>query len=112
MAGRKLKREVEVIDEVNEVVSEVDNEVSEVEEICVEDTEQKTEPIGLQVEPTVVEEAKATVTSNNGNVRIRANRKHHCFIGGTHYYLEKGQCYNVPMNVKEILNRAGILAPL
>ena len=77
-------------------------EVDTVEEITVE------EPKGLEVDTTPVsEEPKVT-----GNVRVRMKKDHSCFIGGEHYVLTAGQCYNVPANVKEILNRADLLAPL
>ena len=77
-------------------------EVDTAEEITVE------EPKGLEVDPTPVsEEPKVT-----GNVRVRMKKDHSCFIGGEHYVLTAGQCYNVPANVKEILNRADLLAPL
>ena len=102
MAVKKTNKEVEVKEEkvVVDTTETVEVEPNVKEEVAVE------------VEPEVVEKAKAVKTSNNGNVRIRALKNHHCFIGGEHYYLEAGQCYNVPANVKEILNRAGLLAPL
>ena len=77
-------------------------EVDTAEEITVEEHK------GLEVDTTPVsEEPKVT-----GNVRVRMKKDHSCFIGGEHYVLTAGQCYNVPANVKEILNRADLLAPL
>lgn len=37
---------------------------------------------------------------------------HNCYIGGTRYYLRKGVQTNVPQEVKDILNKAGLLMPL
>jgi len=45
-------------------------------------------------------------------VRIRMARDHRCTIAMKFYDLKKGQCYNVPTNVKRVLNNAGLLAPL
>lgn len=45
-------------------------------------------------------------------VRIRMVRDHRCNIAMKFYDLKKGQCYDVPDNVKQVLNRAGLLAPL
>lgn len=109
MAVKKSKK-TEVVVETPNV--EIDTEaVEEVVEEVIE-TEEKTSDFEVEVVPEVVEEAKPATTSSNGNVRIRMAKKHVCFIGGTRYFLEAGQCYNVPANVKDILNRAGLLSPL
>lgn len=90
-----------------------DTEVT-VEETVEVDVAEETK--GLEVTPEVadievdtkeVEEPKTT-----GNVRIRMLKDHRCYIGGEHYVLSKGQCYNVPVNVKDVLNNAGLLSPL
>lgn len=47
-----------------------------------------------------------------GNVRIRMREDHRCFIGGSRYNLIKGHTYDVPENVKTILDKRGLLAPL
>lgn len=91
----------------------------------------KKEEVNIEVTPEVKEEVTETKKSENkkadievdvkpledtvkvsGNVRIRMNADHRCYIGGEFYNLTKGQCYNVPQNVKDVLNRAGLLAPL
>lgn len=100
----EVKVEVTPTVEVEETV-EVAEEVTE--EVTVE-TEEIEENKGLEVDTTVVAEEPKV----KGNVRVRMNKDHQCFIGGEHYVLTAGQCYNVPANVKEILNRAGLLAPL
>ena len=107
MAVKKTtaNKEAEVKVEVTPTVEE--ETVESTEEVTVE-TEEIEENKGLEVDTTpVAEEPKV-----KGNVRIRMNKDHSCFIGGEHYVLTAGQCYNVPANVKEILNRAGLLAPL
>lgn len=113
MAVKKTsKKEVEVVETPT---VEVDTEVVEetIEETIEEVVETKKEnKVEVEVEPTVIDEALPTVTSSKGNVRIKMANRHHCFIGGVRYDLEAGQCYNVPINVKEILNRAGLLTPL
>lgn len=102
-ANKESEVKVEVTPEV-EITEEV---VEEFEEVTTE-TEEIKENKGLEVDPTpVADEPKV-----KGNVRIRMNKDHSCFIGGEHYVLTAGQCYNVPENVKNILNRAGLLAPL
>lgn len=45
-------------------------------------------------------------------VKIRMRVDHNCNIGTERYYFVKGKVYNVPENVKRILNQAGLLAPL
>ena len=108
MAVKKTtaNKEAEVKVEVTPIV-EVEETVESTEEVTVE-TEEIEENKGLEVDTTpIAEEPKV-----KGNVRIRMNKDHSCFIGGEHYVLTAGQCYNVPANVKEILNRAGLLAPL
>lgn len=48
----------------------------------------------------------------NPMVRIRMRVDHHCVIAMERYDLHAGKTYNVPSNVKEILNKNGFLAPL
>ena len=45
-------------------------------------------------------------------VKIKANKRHQCYIGGIGYFLEAGKQYNVPEEVKARLMKAGVLAPL
>lgn len=46
------------------------------------------------------------------SVKILPRVDHNCYIGGTRYYLRKGVQTNVPQEVKDILNKAGLLMPL
>ena len=55
--------------------------------------------------------AKATV-SNPKKVKIRMRANHKCVIAMQTYDLKAGKVYTVPVNVKNILNRAGLLSPL
>ena len=44
--------------------------------------------------------------------RIRMRVDHKCCVAMERYDLKAGKTYNVPENVKDILNKAGLLAPL
>lgn len=46
------------------------------------------------------------------NVKILPKCDHTCCIGGTRYFLKKGVQTNVPQEVKDILNKSGLLMPL
>lgn len=46
------------------------------------------------------------------DVRIKMGVTHSCIIGGERYYLEKDKYYNVPSNVKRILDSGNLLKPL
>ena len=80
------------------------------------------ENVAENVEETPIEEEKSDITFNADiPVKIPASEKlvrvatfdnHTCVIGGKRYTFIKGVCQNVPSNVKEILKRAGLLAPL
>lgn len=45
-------------------------------------------------------------------VKVMTNIDHTCSIGGVRYTFVKGICKNVPAQVKEILRKAGLLAPI
>ena len=90
-------------------------------DICLSDEvkiEEAPAPTIVEVEEPKKEEEVVEVTpiqkkeAPKGNVRVRLNKNHHCFIGGEYYNFTKGNCYLVPENVKCILNKAGLLAPL
>ena len=115
-----------------EVVEEVTVETSEAVEVAKTTAEEPVEePIVEEViedTPTVEIEApkevskKQSVTVDTESVsksdaleetkRIRMRVDHKCTIAMQRYDLKKGQCYNVPENVKRILDMAGLLAPL
>lgn len=54
----------------------------------------------------------ANVPVSEKLVRVATSNDHTCVIGGKRYSFVKGVCQNVPSNVKDILKRAGLLAPL
>lgn len=95
----------------------------EVEETVVSNTEEQVEEaVEVEIEiPTKVEveEPKVDVEVNtqstnrpSGNAKIRMRVDHKCCIAMERYDLKAGKTYTVPENVKRILNKAGLLAPL
>lgn len=123
MAVKKLKdtevktQEVETVEtnvEVSENV-EVNTETDNVEEVQVEVPEVEVPENDTQDSTVEVETDKAQVnTSNkpNGNVKIRMRVDHKCTIAMERYDLKAGKTYTVPLNVKRVLNKAGLLSPL
>lgn len=104
MAVKKATKatEVEVVETPVEVEIPVEVETPEVEipEVEVE-------------EPKVEVDTKATETKRTeGTVKIRMRVDHKCCIAMERYDLKEGKTYIVPENVKTILNKAGLLAPL
>ena len=122
MAVKKTSKEqkpVEVV-EVQETPV-VDTEPVE-EEVSVEIPVEEETPVEVEAPEVEVEEPevkvdveKAEVNVSNkpsGNVKIRMRTDHKCCIAMERYDLKAGKTYVVPVNVKNILNRAGLLAPL
>lgn len=74
----------------------------------------------IETSVETVEEKTDEVTANENivqkpvvkNVKILPNCDHTCSIGGTRYFLKKGVQTNVPQEVKDILNKSGLLMPL
>ena len=128
--SEKKEVEVETVDNPDVVAPEEPMEDKTVDEPTTDEEpekaeEQKEAPVEEASAPTIVEveepkkeEEVVEVTpiqkkeAPKGNVRVRLNKNHHCFIGGEYYNFTKGNCYLVPENVKCILNKAGLLAPL
>lgn len=101
MAVRKTKAtEVEVTEAVEVAVPEVEIPEVEVEEPKKEDV----------IVDASVAEVKAV--PKNDKVKIRMRVDHKCCIAMERYDLKAGKTYVVPENVKNILNKAGLLAPL
>ena len=92
---RKTVEKSESVEETKEETVEVEPEVS-------------AEPV-ISVDTTTVKESNIP---EEKNVKIRMRVNHSCTIAMQRYDLKAGQCYNVPVNVRDILNRAGLLAPL
>lgn len=93
-----------VIDEPN--VTGEDTEVV-AEETATEDVVEKTETVDeVSVTPDLVQKPAMKM------VRICPNQNHSCVIGGTRYYFKKDVQQNVPQDVKDVLNKSGLLKPL
>ena len=97
MAVKKVKSEEEV---------KVDVEIPQ--EVKVETPKENTQETEVKVDIDAVKKSPR----KEGNVRIRMRVDHRCCIAMVRYDLKKGQCYNVPENVKHILGKAGLLDPL
>lgn len=80
------------------------------------DTSVAEPPIPTDITPEEKEDKKdlpdrvVNVSSDNTRVKLKVNHK--CTIAKVKYYFEKDKVYNVPANVKRILNEAGLLQPL
>ena len=110
MAVKKKEKEitnveVEVIpEEVEEVTETVENTLEV--EVVVEEPKQPEVVVDTKV-------AEVNMSNKpNGKVRIRMRVDHRCCIAMERYDLKAGETYLVPENVKTILNKAGLLAPL
>ena len=109
-ANTKATKEVAVeIEETVENVEEIETVVEETPEVEVEIPEVTEEPkVDVEMEKAEVKESNRP----NGNVKIRMRVDHKCCIAMERYDLKAGKTYTVPENVKRILNKAGLLAPL
>lgn len=92
-----------------DVVEETKSDV-EVEEPTVVEVEEPTKADDVEV--TVEEPISPNTKKFNGNVKIRMRVDHKCCIAMERYDLKAGKVYAVPENVKNILNKAGLLSPL
>ena len=125
----EVKTEETKVDETPVVVEEpqvtIDTEET-VSENSLEE-EEETPEVTVETEPEVTvepeEQPKVHVDVEGSivkkeeqpekNVRIKMGADHKCCIGGEWYNLKKGQCYNVPVSVKNILMQVeGLLLPL
>jgi hypothetical protein len=88
---RKKKAEEVKVEEP--VVAEVEEEVTE------EPAEEEVETVDIPEEP-------------EKKVKIRMRVDHNCTIAMENYDLKQGKTYDVPKDVKRILEEAGLLAPL
>lgn len=87
----------------------VDTEVVEAEDTTVE-----VEVEAPAKDDTVDVDTESVNVSNkpSGKVKIRMRVDHKCCIAMERYDFKAGKTYTVPENVKRILNKAGLLAPL
>lgn len=89
-----------------EVVSDTKEESVENPVETVETVKTETTPDDVQVNLNVVQKPAVK------NVKILPKENHSCCIGGVRYFLKKGVQTNVPQEVKDILNKSGLLMPL
>lgn len=82
--------------------------------------EETPEEGAIEIPDSVVTEDEEEITMEENitqkapvkSVRICPSEDHSCSIGGVRYFFKKGVCQNVPLEVKEILVKAGLLSPL
>ncbi len=114
MAFKKNKKTEEAV-ETNNI--EINDAVENAEETPQESAEETPNVENVDAKPVVEVNLSAPKEDERTEVkekttRIKMKVDHKCFIGGQWYYLDKGEIYNVPFNVKAILCRAGVLDPL
>ena len=94
---------------INITVQEGTTSVSEPEEMPeVVIVPTITEPEKVTIKAAVIDNSKFP----DDKVKIRLAQDHTCTIGDTKYNFEKRKVYDVPLNVKKVLERANLLAPL
>lgn len=95
-----------------EDVAKAEENVSDIQIDPVTPTEQANNEhapkVNVEVAPTGVDEKKKP----EERVKIRLRVDHNCCIAMEFYEFKANKVYTVPKNVKKILNRAGLLAPL
>ena len=93
----EIKDTEEVVNEVVEQENTIPENDEPQEEVIIQ------EPVQEEVITTPVQEKK---------VKIKMAKNHRCCIGGDWYVFKADKEYNVPPNVKEILNKSGLIKPL
>lgn len=112
MAVKKAKTVEQVEETVDVAVEETKEEVTEaVDDVQVDIPEEKADEITVDAEAFKVNEVNIPEEKEK-KVRIRLRVDHHCSIAMERYDFKAGKTYDVPANVKLILDRAGLLAPL
>ena len=95
-----------------EEVKKAEENVSDIQIDPVTPTEQANNEhapkVNVEVASTGVDEKKKP----EERVKIRLRVDHNCCIAMEFYEFKANKVYTVPKNVKRILNRAGLLAPL
>lgn len=82
------------------------------EEIIPKDLSKKLENIKKDEEEGKPVEIEIQGKKEEPRVKIKTKKNHRCFIGGTWYSFIEGKVTLVPQNVKHVLMKADILAPL
>lgn len=116
----KAPVEVATVPEVS--VEEAKEDIGFPEDIIPETVEEEAPTTDVVEIPEVEEEEKVSVDMTakpekkkavvSKDVKIRLRVDHSCCIAKVHYTFKANGVYTVPKNVKTILNRAGLLAPL
>lgn len=107
MAVKKTKQTEQV--EENIVVEDKPVE----EEKVIVDTEEKSDEDTITVDTDAFEVNEVNIPEEKEKkVKIRMRVDHHCVIAMERYDLKAGKTYDVPANVKGILDKAGLLSPL
>ena len=95
-----------------EEAKKAEEKVSDIQIDPVTPTEQANNEhapkVNVEVAPTGVDEKRKP----EERVKIRLRVDHNCCIAMEFYEFKANKVYTVPKNVKRILNRAGLLAPL
>lgn len=105
----EVEVEAPVVEETEVATTDGVDENANAPEVEVPEVEVET-PATKDVE---VDTESAKVNNRpSGNVKIRMRVDHKCCIAMERYDLKAGKTYVVPENVKRILNKAGLLAPL
>lgn len=109
MAFKKNKKTEEAVETNNiEINDAVETSQESAEETPIEENA-VAEPT-VEVNLSAPKDEKTEVKEKTTRIKMKVDHK--CYIGGQWYYLDKGEIYNVPFNVKTILCRAGVLDPL
>lgn len=104
---------VDVSEQVDTETAETNEEVEAEEpqqEVVIDTEEPKTEEPDVQVDTETAKVNSANKPTERVKIRMRTD--HRCTIAMEQYDLKAGKTYTVPRNVKNILNRAGLLSPL
>ena len=102
--------ETDVVEEAEVDTTEVEADTTEVDVETAVEVETEVEKADVEVDTKSAEVSSNSRTS--GNVKIKMRVDHKCCIAMERYDLKAGKTYVVPENVKRILNKAGLLAPL
>lgn len=122
MAVKKANKKDEVsvtpeveVEETAVEATETQSVETEVETPVEETTPEVEVETPVEDTPLEVDTSVADVDTSNQpaeKVKIRMRVDHTCTIAMERYDLKAGKTYVVPKNVKNILNKAGYLAPL
>lgn len=106
-----MAKETKKDDIVINIGGEIPKEKDIKEEIISKDLAKKLENIKNDEEGKPVE-IEIQGKKEEPRVKIKTKKNHRCFIGGTWYSFLEGKVTTVPQNVKNVLMKTDILAPL